>query len=409
MSEDSSSRFGRHGPVIKSGRSPDSEPSCTSPVSGSKRSVKDRLGTRADDPFEEKIHENDKRLKGEHNQEIRHPNDTHLAKGDLRLEIMKMRDQSTGIDLRVKLSSKTNSASADGNRSRFPESSRQNVECKSYDDHQANFCRRKSMLETRDIDVDKRKNMEDSMPDLGGSSRGQYMWDFGDRVRVQSFREVRDFVGGQGRGELKDVVGRQSMGEHKDTHNIERPIMQEFRADCSGVRRQYIQEPWNTYNGGDPNMLDTRDGRLRPISFRMGSDLPAAGHPGTSHSSWALNIPRRRSPDKMLSSIIVRASSPDRNLELQRRETIRQYDDNKSLLYRSHVVPGPYTPAGLAIHVRRPPLNALPPLSSSPMPLPAHFPQPILRNQNPVDFHALMQMTDYDLKELTIPMLRIDT
>ncbi|KAL8161568.1 hypothetical protein V2J09_013057 [Rumex salicifolius] len=236
--------FGQSSRVVKrSGRTLDVGISGSGSVSGSKLSVKDRLGTIVDYALEERSHHMFKRQRVEENQGLHKrggSNDTTLGYPDLRFKLMQKNlstqfldnDPPTNMDLRDKLLSKATLPPADGRRSRSPV---------------ATLGKRKIMSEMRDIydsslhNMVERRTYDDGREGMR-EPRGTYS------LERQSIRDPRDTF----------TVERQRMLDPRDSFGVERQGMRDSRDNFS-VERQRMQDPRGTYDGVRQSLRDPRD------------------------------------------------------------------------------------------------------------------------------------------------------
>lgn len=384
------------------------------PVVGSKRSVRDRLGSNADIQFDNKRQRGDGDRLG-----LRASNgsdDLHLRKDDLRFKIMKRTQsggQPNGVDLRELLSRPARSSTTSlSPQERVPESR----------NGRQRMPESKHMPEPRDI----RQHMDeprDVRPRIleSSDSRQRMLEPRDGRERMPEPRDGRHRMpeprdGRQHIPQSRD--GRQHMPEPRDGRlRIPGPVGVRHRIPDLSDDRQRISEPTTT----------TMPGRIH--STRSMEALPQMDLMRSSYSPWTLDHIRRKSPDRVLDK--SRGLSPARNPEEpQRRSVMRTYDDLRNSTYMSRDIhelsrPGasfmtkPSLPAG--------PAKPAAPLVASQLPSAGVVArssysvddQPTVEGflhslglekyaitfkVEEVDMHALRQMGDNDLKELGIPM-----
>ncbi|MCD7457773.1 hypothetical protein HAX54_036125 [Datura stramonium] len=382
MAETSSSRItitlGRSGQVVKkAGPVLDHPFPDSGPAVGSKRSVRDRLGTVADSTTEF----NNKRQRGDGSRLSSRASsgidDARLGKDDLRYKIMRKtaldrgqsNGQQNGVDLRDFLSRPAQSSTA-------KPSSRQHIS-----DQRDN---RPRVPEPRDYRprVPEPRDDRHHMIDSRGSR--QYLPEIGDSRKYMP--EARDFRGQ--RPELKDV----------------------------------------RYNTPESRSLSILG---RAPSTGNADALPLMDSIRNSYSPWTLDRLRRRSPDGVPSSSRG-ISPPRRGEEQQRRAPVTPYDDPRLSSYTRKDVSEfsrPMTSAGYLSSTSQPagpgktvaPLRAPIPQSRSLVQKSSYAveDQPTVDSflhslglekyaihfkAEEVDLYSLKQMGDNDLKELGVPM-----
>ncbi|XP_055810218.1 uncharacterized protein LOC129880279 [Solanum dulcamara] len=382
MAEASSSRvtitLGRSGQVVKkAGPGLDHPFPDSGPAVGSKRSVRDRLGSIADSTTEF----NNKRQRGDGSRLGSRASsgieDGRLGKDDLRYKIMRKtaldrghsNGQQSGVDLRDFLSRPAQSSTA-------KPSSRQHIP-----DQRDNRAR---VPEPRD-----------------------------NRARVPEPRDNRQHM-------LDSRGSRQYLPEIKDS----RQYMPEAR-DFRGHRPELKDVRYNTPESRSLSILG------RAPSARNADVLPLMDSIRNSYSPWTLDRLRRRSPDGVLSSSRG-ISPPRRGEELQRRPPVTPYDDPRLSSYTRKDVSElsrPMTSAGYLSNTSQPagpgktvaPLRAPIPQSRSLVQKSSYAveDQPTVDSflhslglekyaihfkAEEVDLYSLKQMGDNDLKELGVPM-----
>ncbi|KVI05614.1 Sterile alpha motif domain-containing protein [Cynara cardunculus var. scolymus] len=438
--------LGRSGQVVKrAGAVLDSELSGPVPAVGSKRSVRDRLGSSVD-----AVQLDNKRcesavpwplkkakvergghylaglgirlradnggwsLKASNCMDVRVlilssflcPEDFHLSKDDLRFKIMK-RTQSNGqqntVDLRDMLSRRTRPSTTNPvtshsmheprhGRQRAPEISHETRDDRRRMTEPRN--ERQFVLEPRD----ERRHMLEPRDE---------------RQRMPQPRDDRRRV-----PESRD--DRQRMAEPRDSRQcMPEPLEVRQRIPKLNDVRQRIPEPTNTSMTGQFTSMRTSEVPSQMNLLR------------NSYSPWTLDHIRRKSPDRVLNN--SRGSSPPRRAEEpQRRAMMRAYDDPRTLTYANRDVSEISRPMTTTSFLSKPSLSAGPTKPVGPLVAPPLPPGGILqRSQYPVEEHltvegflrslgldkyvlsfkveevdmaALSQMGDHDLKELGIPM-----
>lgn len=395
--------LGRTGQVVKRpGAVFDKEPSDPAPAVGSKRSVRDRLGTSVD-----AVQLHNKRFRGDNGRwnlnATTSMDDFHLSKDDLRFKIMK-RTQSNGhqstVDLRDMLSRRARPSTSNlvtheprPGRHRAPENSPE-----IRDD-------RRCIPEPRDNlrHMPETRNERQRMPDPR-NERLHMIEPRDERQRVPQPRDDR-----QRMAEPRD--GRQCMPE---------PLEVRQRVPKPNDDRQRITEP-------------TNGSMTRHFTSIRTSETPSQMDViRNSYSPWTLDHIRRKSPDRALHT--SRGLSPPRRTEEPlKRPVIRAYEDPRSVTYGSRDVSEVSRPVTTTTSfLTKPSISAGPmkpvgPLVAPPLPPSTNM----QRSQYPVEGHltvegflkslglekylisfkveevdmaALSQMGDHDLKELGIPM-----
>ncbi|XP_060214397.1 uncharacterized protein LOC132641422 isoform X1 [Lycium barbarum] len=389
MAENSSSRItitlGRTGQVVKKAGPGLDHPF---PAVGSKRSVRDRLGTIADSTTEF----NNKRQRGDGSRLSSHASsgidDARLGKDDLRYKIMRKtaldrgqsNGQQNGVDLRDFLSRPAQSSTA-------KPSSRQHIP-----DPRDNRPRVSEMRDNRPRVPEPRDN----------------------RPRVLEPRDDRHHM-------LDSRGSRQYLPEIRDS----RQYMPEAR-DFRGHPPELKDVRYNTPESRSLSILG------RAPSTRNADALPLMDPIRSSYSPWSLDLLRRRSPDGVVSSSRG-ISPPRRGEEPQRRPLVTSYDDPRLSSYTRKDVSEfsrPMTSAGYLSNTSQPagpgktvaPLRAPIPQSRSLVQKSSYGieDQPTVDSflhslgldkyaihfkAEEVDLYSLKQMGDNDLKELGVPML----
>ncbi|CAN4124294.1 unnamed protein product [Withania somnifera] len=409
MAEASSSRItitlGRSGQVVKKTGSildhpfPDSGPAV-----GSKRSVRDRLGTIADSTteFNNKCQRGDGcRLGSRASSGI---DDGRLGKDDLRYKIMRKtaldRGQSNGQQNGVDLCD-FHSRSAQSSTEK--PSSRQHIP-----DQRDN---RPRVPEPRDS--------RSRVPELR-DSRPRVPEPRDTRTRVPEPRDSRPRLPDDRQYMLDSRGSRQYLPETADS----RQYMPEAR-DFRGHRPELKGFRYNIPESRSLCILG------RAPSTRNADALPVMDSARNSYSPWTLDRLRRRSPDVVLSSSRG-ISPPRRGEELQRRPPVTPYDDPRLSSYTrkgASELSRTKTSASYLSNTSQPagPGKAVAPLRS---PIPqsrslvqkssyAVEDQPTVDSflqslglekyaihfkAEEVDLYSLKQMCDNDLKELGVPM-----
>ncbi|KAI3733566.1 hypothetical protein L6452_13010 [Arctium lappa] len=398
--------LGRSGQVVKrAGAVLDGEVSGSVPAVGSKRSVRDRLGSSVD-----AVQLDNKRLRADNGRwSLKASNcmdDFHLSKDDLRFKIMK-RTQSNGqqntVDLRNMLSRRTRPSTTNPvtphsmheprhGRQRVPE-----ISSETRDD-------RRRMPEPR--------NERQFMPEPRDERR-HMLEPRDERQRMPQPRDDRRRM-----PESRD--DRQRMAEARDARQC-MPEPLEVRQPIPKLNdgRQRIPELRNSSMTGQFTSMRTSEAPSQMDMLR------------NSYSPWTLEHIRRKSPDRVLNN--SRGLSPPRRAEEpQRRAMIRAYEDPRTVTYASRDVSEISRPMTTTSFLSKPSLSAGPTKPVGTLVAPPLPPGGILqRSQYPVEEHltvegflrslgldkyvlsfkveevdmaALSQMGDHDLKELGIPM-----
>ncbi|PIN21282.1 hypothetical protein CDL12_06017 [Handroanthus impetiginosus] len=382
MSETSRSRvtitLGRTGQVVKrDGSALDSSFGDLHPVVGSKRSVRERLGSNVDSS----VQLNNKRLRGD-GRTANVVDDLHLSKDDLRYKIMQktMLKQSqnskrNGVDLRNILSRPAQSSTDS-------------------------------------------KTTQDRKPEPR-HTRSHYLEPMGGK---QHFTETRD-----GRNLLP--VTRNS-SQH----------MPEFRIEHTpDPRKQHILEA-REGGRSIPEARDVRYHMPERSNPRVMADLPGMRASSgvtrmesgiNSYSPWTLDRLRQRSPDESLATSRGLTAPPKRDELLQRRYAVGSYDDARTSTYIGKdaiEISRPMSSPHLA--KMAPPIGQMKTMAPVAPPLPppgslAHRSSYVVDDQvtvdsflrsldlekfaivfkaEEVDMYSLKRMAERDLKELGIPM-----
>ncbi|KAK3013322.1 hypothetical protein RJ639_009293 [Escallonia herrerae] len=393
MAETSRSRvtitLGRSGQVVK--RVSDSAYSDASPAVGSKRSVRDRLGSKGD--------ANSKRQRGDSGSfsvnAAYGADDASLGKDDLRFKILrKNATQSDGLqngmDLREILSRPARPSTTS------PRIQQHMVEARDGRLH---------MPESRDSrqQMPESRDSRQQMPEPR-TSRQQMLEPRNGRERMSELPDVRRHM-----PELSDV--RQRMPEPKDVGRR--------MPEPKDVSRRMPEPTYSSIMGRIPSTRSV-DALTDPSR--------------NSYSPWTLDRLRRRSPDPVLRT--SRALSPPRSEEeLQRRPLMRTYEDVRTSTYMSKdaldlsrpmvnpsymaktaltathakpVAPLPFPPSGVAQKSSYPQVGEHPTVEGllHSLGLGKYI---INFKHEEVDMTVLRQMGDRDLKELGIPMLVLET
>ncbi|XP_015076633.1 uncharacterized protein LOC107020691 [Solanum pennellii] len=399
MAEPSSSRItitlGRSGQVVKKAGSVLDHPFPDSgPAVGSKRSVRDRLGSIADSTTEF----NNKRQRGDGSRlGSSGIEDGRLGKDDLRYKIMRKaaldrgqsNGQQNGVDLRDFLSRPAQSSTA-------KPSSRQHIP-----DQRDN---RRRVPEPRDsrARVPEPRDNRARVPEARDN-----------RPRVPDPRDDRQHM-------LHSRGSREYLPEIKDS----RQYMPEGR-DFRGHHPELKDGRYNTPESRSVSILG------RAPSARNADALPMMDSIRNSYSPWTLDRLRRSSPDGVHSSSRG-ISPPRRGEELQRRPPVTPYDDPRLSSYTRKDVSElsrPMTSTAYLSNTSQPagpgktvaPLRAPIPQSRSLVQKSSYAveDQPTVDSflhslglekyaihfkAEEVDLYSLKQMGDNDLKELGVPM-----
>ncbi|RAL53235.1 hypothetical protein DM860_006907 [Cuscuta australis] len=259
----------------------------------------------------------------------------------------------------------------------------------------------------------------------------------------QNAVDLRDVLSRSGQSSTGPINTRPHMPEPKDTrlHHIDprdsrqrmiegrdgrqhMPESRRLRPPMPDPRdsRQLMSEPKDVrYHMSEPRSADIV--RQTPSARNVDSPLVDSR---ASFSPWTLDRLRRKSPDGILSS--RGASPPMRGDELQRRPTVRAYDDPRlGSLSSKDFSPFSRPVSSTYLANTAPPARTMVPLHAS-IPPPGSLVQKgsfavedvptvdgflhslgldkyaINFKAEEVDMHALRQMGDNDLKELGVPM-----
>ncbi|KAM3304012.1 protein IQ-DOMAIN 14 [Capsicum chacoense] len=412
MAESSSSRItitlGRSGQVVKkAGPVLDHPLPDSGPAVGSKRSVRDRLGTISDSTTEF----NNKRQRGDGSRLGSRASsgidDGRLGKDDLRYKIMRKtaldrvqsNGQQNGVDLRDFLSRPAQSSTESP-------SSRHDIP-----DQRDN---RPRVPEPRDSRprVPEPRDSRPRVPELRDI-----------RARVPEPRNTRPRVP-EPRNDRHHMVDSRGSRQYLPDDVDSIPYMPETR-DFRGHRPELKDVRYNTPESRSLSMV------VRAPATRNAEALPLMDSIRNSYSPWTLDRLRRRSPDGVRSSSRG-ISPPRRGEELQRRPQVTPYDD---LRFRSYTrkdvseLSGPTTSAGYLSNTSQPagpgktvtPLRSLIPQSRNQVQRSSYAAedQPTVDSflnslglekyaihfkAEEVDLYSLKQMGDNDLKELGVPM-----
>ncbi|KAM3358805.1 protein IQ-DOMAIN 14 [Capsicum galapagoense] len=444
MAESSSSRItitlGRSGQVVKkAGPVLDHPLPDSGPAVGSKRSVRDRLGTISDSTTEF----NNKRQRGDGSRlgsrassgidgnnftasplyvhvcclsnqihdckfySLLFNEDGRLGKDDLRYKIMRKtaldrvqsNGQQNGVDLRDFLSRPAQSSTESP-------SSRHDIP-----DQRDN---RPRVPEPRDSRprVPEPRASRPRVPELRDS-----------RARVPEPRNTRPRVP-EPRNDRHHMVDSRGSRQYLPDDVDSIPYMPETR-DFRGHRPELKDVRYNTPESRSLSMV------VRAPATRNAEALPLMDSIRNSYSPWTLDRLRRRSPDGVRSSSRG-ISPPRRGEELQRRPQVTPYDDLRFCSYTRKDVSelsGPTTSAGYLSNTSQPagpgktvtPLRSLIPQSRNQVQRSSYAAedQPTVDSflnslglekyaihfkAEEVDLYSLKQMGDNDLKELGVPM-----